>query len=87
MLDPKVFTLLKIVETGSYTQAAKALNLSQPAVSQHIRALETALDIRIFERVGNQEGEDTEIQGAKHADRSAAASIDYHKPGGSASVA
>jgi len=53
MLDPKVFTLLKIVETGSYTQAAKALNLSQPAVSQHIRALETALDIRIFERVGN----------------------------------
>ncbi|MBQ3272063.1 MAG: LysR family transcriptional regulator, partial [Solobacterium sp.] len=43
MLDPKIKTLLKVVETGNYTQAAKALNLTQPAVSQHIKALETEL--------------------------------------------
>lgn len=40
MLDSKIFTLLKVVETGNYTQAGKALNLTQPAISQHIRALE-----------------------------------------------
>lgn len=52
MLDSKIYTLLKVVETGSYTQAAKELNLSQPAVSQHIRALETELNAKLFERAG-----------------------------------
>ena len=53
MLDPKIKTLLKVVETGNYTQAAKALNLTQPAVSQHIKALETELHVKLFERAGN----------------------------------
>ncbi len=52
MLDAKIYTLLKVVETGSYTAAAKALNLSQPAVSQHIHALEEELNVKLFERVG-----------------------------------
>ncbi|MBQ9048089.1 MAG: LysR family transcriptional regulator [Solobacterium sp.] len=53
MLDSKIYTLLKIVETGSYTHAAKEMNLSQPAVSQQVRGLENDLNTRIFERVGN----------------------------------
>ena len=54
LIDTKYYSLLKVVETGSYTKAAKALSLSQPAVSQHIRLLETELGIRIFERSRNQ---------------------------------
>jgi len=54
MLDPKIYTLLKVAETGNYTQAGKELNITQPAVSQHIRALEREFDIKIFERLGNQ---------------------------------
>ncbi len=54
MLDTRVYTLLMAAEKGSYTLAAKALNLTQPAVSQHIRALEEELDVKIFERVGNR---------------------------------
>ncbi len=54
MLDTKILSLLKVVETGNYTQASRALNLTQPAVSQHIRALEDELGVRIFERVGSR---------------------------------
>ena len=54
MLDPKIYTLLKVAETGNYTQAGKEQNITQPAVSQHIRALEREFDIKIFERLGNQ---------------------------------
>lgn len=48
MLDPKVQTLLAVVETGSFTRAAAQLSLTQPAVSHHIAQLEQELDIRIF---------------------------------------
>ena len=36
MVDAKVKTLLTVVQTGSFTKAAEALNLTQPAVSHHI---------------------------------------------------
>ena len=51
MIDQKLCSLLKVVETGSYTKAAEALGLSQPAVSQHIHLLEEELSVRIFDRV------------------------------------
>ncbi|MBE6007364.1 MAG: LysR family transcriptional regulator [Lachnospiraceae bacterium] len=51
LLDSKIISLLKVVETGNYTLAGKALSLTQPAVSQHIRAIENEFGIRIFERV------------------------------------
>ncbi len=35
---------------GSFTEAAKELNVSQPAVSQSVRKLEQALDVELFHR-------------------------------------
>ena len=53
MIDPKLVSLLEVCETGNFTRAAEHLSLTQPAVSQHIRALEQELDVRIFERSNN----------------------------------
>ena len=50
MIDPRLLSLLAVHETGSFTRAAEKLNLSQPAVSQHIRQLENELHVRVFER-------------------------------------
>ena len=54
MVDPRLYSLIKIVETGSFTKAAEQLSLSQPAVSQHIRQLETTLNVKIFEHSHNK---------------------------------
>lgn len=53
MLDTKIITLLKVVETGNYTKAAKLLGLTQPAISQHIKGIEDEYGTKVFERVGN----------------------------------
>jgi DNA-binding transcriptional LysR family regulator len=50
MIDNKLETLIAVSETGSYTRAAQSLHLTQPAVSQHIKALEIELGIKIFNR-------------------------------------
>jgi DNA-binding transcriptional LysR family regulator len=41
-----------IAETGSFTLAAKALGLSQPAISSHIKRLQQIVAGEIFSRVG-----------------------------------
>ena len=41
---------LALAEQRSFTRAAEALHLSQPAFSALIRALEEALDTRLFDR-------------------------------------
>lgn len=54
MIDVKLYTLLAVVEYKSYTRAAEHLSLTQPAVTQHIKQLEKELNIKIFNRVGNE---------------------------------
>lgn len=50
-LDPKrLIDLLRIAEHGSYTRAAAAQGVSQPALSNSIAALEKALGVRVLER-------------------------------------
>ena len=54
MVDPRLVSLVAIVEAGSFTKAAGQLSLSQPAVSRHIRQLEDSLNVRIFEHSHNR---------------------------------
>lgn len=54
MIDMKLYSLLKVAETGSFTRAAEMLSLTQPAVSQHIHSIESELNIKIFERTSNK---------------------------------
>src|SRR3954463_8868598 len=49
---PHLDTFLQAAELGSFTAAARALGLTQAAVSQRIQALEQALDVPLFERQG-----------------------------------
>jgi DNA-binding transcriptional LysR family regulator len=42
----------KIVELRSFSRAAEAVVLTQPTVSGHIKALETELGLRLFDRAG-----------------------------------
>jgi molybdate transport repressor ModE-like protein len=49
--DPAALMLLaEIADAGSVTAAARALGLSQPAVSKQLRRLEEALGVPLFER-------------------------------------
>lgn len=53
LIDQKLISLLKIIETGSFTKAADSLCITQPAVSQQIKLLEEELDTKIFLRSHN----------------------------------
>lgn len=43
-------TFLEVIERGSITLAARALEVTQPAASQQLRALEQTLGVRLIER-------------------------------------
>jgi DNA-binding transcriptional LysR family regulator len=43
-------TLLSIVETGSFSETARRLNLTQPAVTQQVKAIEEELRTQILNR-------------------------------------
>lgn len=47
-------TLKTVAETGSYTRAAEALYISQPAVSQQVRQLEGYFGAKLVDRRGQQ---------------------------------
>ena len=47
-------TLQAIARHGSFSRAAQALNLTQPAVSMQVRHLERALGLPLLERVGKR---------------------------------
>lgn len=48
MIDPKLLTFLKLCETMNYHETARLLNMTQPAVTQHIQALEAEYGCRLF---------------------------------------
>ena len=48
MLDHKMYTFLTLCETMNYTLAAQRLHIPQPAVTQHIRALENQYGCKLF---------------------------------------
>jgi LysR family transcriptional regulator, transcriptional activator of the cysJI operon len=53
MLDTYTLSIfLAAAHTENFSEAARQLNLTQPAVSMQIRALERRLDIPLFHRVG-----------------------------------
>ena len=47
-------TFQKIATTGSFTKAARELFLTQPAVSQQVKALENSYGIKLFDRKGKK---------------------------------
>lgn len=48
MLENKILTFMTVAHLKSYTKAAEKLYISQPAVSQQIKALEDELDVKLF---------------------------------------
>ena len=50
MLDAKVQTVLAVAESKNFTRAAEALNMTQPAVSHHIKQLEDEIGFSLFVR-------------------------------------
>ncbi|WDT65665.1 LysR family transcriptional regulator [Companilactobacillus crustorum] len=54
MLDKRYLTLISLASTNSFTQTAKQLFITQPAVSQQMRSLEIELQIPIILREHNK---------------------------------
>lgn len=52
MLDNKLQTFLTLCETQNYSQAAKKLNITQPAVSQHIQYLKNYYGVLLISNKG-----------------------------------
>ena len=52
MLDYRVETFLTVCQTRNYTRAAQMLNITQPAVSQHIKYLEEYFGVKLFDMKG-----------------------------------
>ena len=53
-MDPRLNTFLTLCRTMHYGRAAEALNLSQPAVSKHIQALEAQYGAKLFDYSGRR---------------------------------
>jgi len=63
-------TFLAVARYGSFAEAAKGIGLTQPAVSQQMKALEEELDVRLFDRSGhsvqlNQAARRLEVEAAE----------------------
>jgi DNA-binding transcriptional LysR family regulator len=47
-------SFLAVAELESFTKAARQLQISQPAVSTHVRELEENLHVKLFEKIGSR---------------------------------
>lgn len=56
MLDYRYKVFFAVTETLSFTRAAVVMQLSQPAVTQHIKALETRYGLALFKRMSSGVG-------------------------------
>lgn len=54
MLDFRMKTFLMVCEYMNFTRAAEELNITQPAVSQHVRHLENYYNTRLFHYEGKK---------------------------------
>lgn len=86
-------TFSEVLQLGSFSAAARRLNLTQPAVSLKIKQLESRLGVRLVERVGKRAhptaaGLDLlkHFQKIKEAVDNAESAMAYHREGGIAKV-
>ena len=54
MIDLKLLTFITVAKTKNFTRAADILNITQPGVSQHIKALEEYYNAKLFYKKGKQ---------------------------------
>lgn len=51
---PNLYAFITVADTGSFSVASEQLFLTQPAISKRISALESELDIKLFDRIGRK---------------------------------
>lgn len=51
---PNLTAFVEVADTGSFSTASEHLYLTQPAISKRISALESELDIPLFDRIGRK---------------------------------
>lgn len=54
MIDIKLLTFITVAKTKNFTKAGKILNITQPAVSQHIKGLEEYYNSKLLYKNGKQ---------------------------------
>lgn len=51
---PNLSAFIAVADSGSFSIASEQLYLTQPAISKRVSALESELDIRLFDRIGRK---------------------------------
>jgi LysR family transcriptional regulator, transcriptional activator of the cysJI operon len=54
MMDSKLITFIHVAKLKSYTRTAELLNLTQPAVTQHIKQLQEYYKVKLIMKKGRQ---------------------------------
>lgn len=52
LIDIRLLTFITVARTKSYTKSAEILNITQPAVSQHIKYLEEEYEVKLIKKSG-----------------------------------